>query len=809
MTGAVQPFDATLDNTAGFRRLADCLPTLCWVANADGYIFWYNRAWHEYCGTTPAQMEGWGWQSVHDPALLPAVLERWRAAIAGGTPFEMTFPLRGADGVFRPFLTRVQPVRDKAGQVARWFGVNTDVSPQQAAEDALRAERDRSRGILDSMGEGFMLLDHGFRILAVNAEGLRLNAGQNAGQAETLVGQVMWDAYPGAEDSEPGRLNKRAMAERVPVALEHLYAWPDGRRTWLDMRSYPVPEGLAVFYRDVTDRRGTTDRLRDSEARLNAVLDALPVSVVIADAAGRLLRDNAAHRTLWGAPPDIANWKQYGEYVGFWPDTGERVQAQEWGLARALLRGETIVNELVESQQFGTGERRFFLNNAAPIRDGDGTILGAVVAELDVTEARRAQAALRASEARLRELNETLERRVEEEVAQRARTEEALRQSQKMEAVGQLTGGLAHDFNNLLAGISGSLELLQSRLAQGRLGDLDRYLLAAQGAAKRAASLTHRLLAFSRRQTLDPRPTDLNRLVAGMEELVRRTVGPSTALEVVAAGGLWATMIDPGQLENALLNLCLNARDAMPRGGRLTVETGNRWLDERAAASRDLPPGQYVSLCVSDTGTGMPPEVAGRAFDPFFTTKPIGMGTGLGLSMVHGFVRQSGGQARIYSEPGGGTMVCLYLPRFHGVAVDAERPAGREGSAAPGHVAGETVLVVDDEPTVRMLVAEVLEDLGYTAIEASDGPSGVEVLRSDARIDLLISDVGLPGGLNGRQVADAGRAVRPGLRVLFITGYAENAVLGNGHLDPGMHVMTKPFAMTALATRIRAIMEAA
>ena len=284
----------------------------------------------------------------------------------------------------------------------------------------------------------------------------------------------------------------------------------------------------------------------------------------------------------------------------------------------------------------------------------------------------------------------------------------------------------------------------------------------------------------------------MNRLVAGMEELVRRTVGPSVEIEVVGAAGLWTTLVDPNQLENALLNLCINARDAMPDGGRLTVETGNRWLDEHTARTRDLPPGQYVSLCVSDTGTGMTPEVVRRAFDPFFTTKPIGMGTGLGLSMIYGFVQQSGGQAGIYSEVGQGTSVCLYLPRHYGEVTGDEPDA--ELAVAPRAEQGETVLVVDDEPTVRMLVTEVLEDLGYIAIEAADGPAGLQPLQSDARIDLLVTDVGLPGGMNGRQMADTARAIRPDLKVLFTTGYAESAVLGHGHLDPGMRVLVKPFA---------------
>jgi PAS domain S-box-containing protein len=384
--------------------------------------------------------------------------------------------------------------------------------------------------------------------------------------------------------------------------------------------------------------------------------------------------------------------------------------------------------------------------------------------------------------------------------------EEALRQSQKMEAVGQLTGGLAHDFNNLLAGISGSLELMQTRMQQGRFNDVERYMAAAQGASRRAAALTHRLLAFSRRQTLDPKPTDVNRLVAGMEEMIQRAVGPGIPVEVVGAASLWLALVDPSQLENALLNLCINARDAMPDGGRITIETANKWLDEHAARKLDMPEGQYLSLCVTDTGTGMPPEVIARVFEPFFTTKPIGEGTGLGLSMIYGFAQQSGGQVRIYSEVGQGTTVCLYLPRHYGAIVDESGEAKR--AELPRSEQGETVLVVDDEPTVRMLVSDILEDLGYTAIEAGDSAAGLKVLQSDVRIDLLVTDVGLPGGMNGRQMADAARVTRSDLRVLFITGYAENAVLGNGYLAPGMAVLTKPFTIEAMAARIRSMIEA-
>lgn len=392
-----------------------------------------------------------------------------------------------------------------------------------------------------------------------------------------------------------------------------------------------------------------------------------------------------------------------------------------------------------------------------------------------------------------------------QDVTEQRELQERLRQSQKMEAVGQLTGGLAHDFNNLLTGMSGAMEMMQVRLKQGRVNELDRYITAAQAASGRAAALTHRLLAFSRRQTLDPRPTDANRLIADMEDMIRRTVGPSVVVEVIGADALWAALVDPNQLENALLNLCINARDAMPDGGNLKIDTANIELDEADAAERDLPPGNYLTVCVTDTGTGMTPDVAARAFDPFFTTKPIGMGTGLGLSMIYGFARQSGGHVRIESEVGKGTLICLYLPRHYGAVAAAPRPAIPR--IEPLVASGETVLVVDDEPSVRMLVTDILDELGFVAIEAAEGAGALTVLRSDARIDLLVTDVGLPGGLNGRQVADAARAVRPNLPVLFITGHAEHAVIGNGPLDEGMAIITKPFSIDVLTNRIRDMVE--
>ncbi|KQN32956.1 ATP-binding protein [Sphingomonas sp. Leaf38] len=396
--------------------------------------------------------------------------------------------------------------------------------------------------------------------------------------------------------------------------------------------------------------------------------------------------------------------------------------------------------------------------------------------------------------------------RADEELEQ---VREALRQSQKMEAVGQLTGGLAHDFNNLLTAVSGGLELLKLRLQQGRYDQLDRYFEMAQSGATRAAALTQRLLAFSRRQTLAPKSVDAAALIAGMTDIIDRTLGPAIAVQVATAADLWEVLADAPQLENALLNLCINARDAMPEGGRLTIAASNVTLDASATVE-DLPPGDYVTMAVTDTGTGMSDAVIARVFEPFFTTKPIGQGTGLGLSMIYGFIRQSGGQVRIRSAVGAGTTVCLYLPRYLGVAapIETSDDAMSATLVEPDALHDKTVLVVEDEPAVRALITDILGDMGYRTIAVEDGPAGLHAMQYAAsqteRIDLLITDVGLPGGLNGRQVADACRDIRADLPVLFVTGYAANAAVGAGQLAHGMQVLTKPFTAAEFAARVNA-----
>ncbi|WP_163027323.1 PAS domain-containing hybrid sensor histidine kinase/response regulator, partial [Pseudomonas viridiflava] len=596
-----------------------------------------------------------------------------------------------------------------------------------------------------------------------------------------------------------------------PATFEN---YAEAFKRWFDVRAVsvgdPADRQIAIIFSDVTERRNAQDRLRISEAvarqNVERVQLALAAGAIIGtwhwDVPGDSLTIDEAFSRAFGLDPALGHEGLTMEQVigSVHPEDRARLKA---AIDEAIKTGGAYAHQYRVRR--ADGKYYWIEANGRVDLAEDGTALSLPGVVIDVEGRRSVEAERDRATAALRALNETLEQRVAERTVELMQAEEKLRQSQKMEAVGQLTGGLAHDFNNLLAGISGALELIALRTSQGRWQETEKYILTAQGAARRAASLTHRLLAFSRRQTLDPRPTDVNMLMEGMGELIQRTVGPSITVETVSAVDVWPTLVDASQLENALLNLCINARDAMPNGGRITIETANVWMDPDTARAHEMSEGDYLSLTVTDTGTGMPPDIIAKAFDPFFTTKPIGQGTGLGLSMIYGFARQSGGQARICSAVGLGTSICIYLPRYHGSA-DKQAYEIDNTSAAPTQ-SGETILIVDDEPSVRMLLMDVLGGLDYSLIEAGDSIAGLKVLRSDVHIDLLITDVGLPGGMNGRQMADAGREVRPDLKTLFITGYAENAVIGGGRLGPGMEVLTKPFSIDTLAARVRELID--
>lgn len=691
---------------------------------------------------------------------------------------------RGAEGGpeehFLDFI--YEPTTDLSGAVSGIFVEGYDVTEAHRAVEALREREARLRLVIEGAKDHAILTTDLLGTITSWSAGAEAVFGWSA---EEAIGRNISITFTPEDRAAGVDVQELLTAARDGVAPdERWHVCKNGRHVFMNGSVHPLPpsaaghsEGFIKIARDETQRRQTDEALR----KLNADLER------------QVVERTQARGITWQVTPDLMGALNSQGYF----ETSNPAWKTLLGWSEAEV-AEMPIWELLHPDDLERTREGFALTqvgqpaikfpNRYRCKDGGYRWISWVgVPEegmvyctgRDITEERAAEAQL-------------------------AQAQEALRQAQKMEAVGQLTGGIAHDFNNLLAGVSGSLELLKKRLDEGRFDRVDRYIEAAQTSTVRAAALTQRLLAFSRRQTLDPRPTDINRMVSGMETLVRQTVGPAVQIDILLAEGLWLTKLDTSQLENALLNLSINGRDAMPDGGRLTIETTNIRLDARAAKPLDLPSGEYACLCVSDIGTGMPPEVASRAFDPFFTTKPLGQGTGLGLSMIHGFARQSGGQVRILSEVGQGTTVRLYLPRFVGGLEPTQTDAGELEIA---HGEGETVLVIDDEAAVRMLMVDVLRDAGYRVLEAEDGASALPILQGAERLDLLVTDVGLPGGLNGRQVADLARVSRPTLKVLFVTGYAEKAAVGSGLIEPGMGVVTKPFAMDDFAARVRAIIE--
>ena len=970
------------------------------------------------------------------------------AAAYAGQPTHMDrIPLRMLrrgfveDTVFSFFYA---PVRDGAGAVRGFLCGCTEITAQVAAERALEEERARLRAVLDGMGEGFGLLDRDFTILDVNAEAQRLD-----GRArEAITGRSHWEVHPGTEHSHIGDFYRRVLATGRPEELEHSYRWPDGRETWLRLRAFPVPEGLALFYGDVSARRAAEAAARESAERVALALDAgaiigtwvwdVPGDRFTADARfarsfgldparcaaglaleevtasihpddlarvqaaiGAALARGGAYSCEYRVRPQEGGWRWVTATgrvelspegralrfpgvlldsedrraaeaalreaeerlrlstelsdVGFWdvdpatdaiiwpprvkamfgithdgpitmadfraglhPEDAPAVLAAfeaatdparralydveyrtigledgvlRWVAARGrgifdevgrctrvlgtamditarkasesrlrrvldglfafvglleadgtlleanaaplraagLTPAEVIgrpfwdtpwwshdaavqarIREAVEQAAAGATPRfdvpvrvadgaLLMLDfQVAPLRDDAGAITHLVPSGVVVEERARAEQSLR-------ELNATLEQRVRDAVAEREQAEEALRQAQKMEAVGQLTGGVAHDFNNLLTVVKGNIDMAQRALAAAGADDARsrRALDNAMKGAERAASLTQRLLAFSRRQPLAPKALDLDRLVSGMSDMLHRTLGEVVRLEVVTTPGLWRVEADPNQLESAILNLAVNARDAMPRGGTLTIETANARLDAGYATQHaEVAPGQYVVLAVTDTGTGMPREVMARVFEPFFTTKEAGHGTGLGLSQVYGFTKQSGGHVKLYSEEGQGTTVKIYLPRLLAEAAPEEAepqaPALLEGTRRQ-----EVILAVEDDEDVRAYTVECLRELGYRVIEAADGAAALRAMeRLAGPVDLLFTDVVMPG-MSGRELADAARGRQADLRVLYTSGYTRNAIVHGGRLDAGVEMLPKPFTFAALAQAVR------
>lgn len=537
--------------------------------------------------------------------------------------------------------------------------------------------------------------------------------------------------------------------------------------------------------RALADSRSALAR---SESELRLIADAMPVLIAFVDRSMHYRFANRAYEHWFGLPVGEVIGRHIGDVVG------TRVWEERKPIMQQVLAGEERVFEI--SWPTPEGRRRDCEVRYSPRRAVDGTVDGFHVFVTDITAARQALEASRQNAQELESVVAERTRELEAQMAAREASEAALRQSQKMEAIGQLTGGIAHDFNNMLTGILSALDIIRMRLDMGRVDDLERFLDTATTSSQRAAALTQRLLAFSRRQSLDARQVEVKALIEAMQPLLRSSLDESVRIRIeVAAEPLHATL-DSNQFESALLNLAINARDAMPKGGELVLRAFPLQVAEGERAT--VPAGQYAMVVVSDTGTGMPPEVVERAFEPFFTTKPIGKGTGLGMSMVYGFMQQSGGHIDIASAPGQGTTVSLFIPLVQEPAEQASAPVS--SPVAKGD--GQSILVVEDDPQVRMLVTVVLEDLGYNVVVVGDADAALPILASARPIDLLVSDVGLPG-LNGRQLAEIARQSRPQLPVLFMTGYAEKAQERAAFLDQGMSMIAKPFPLDAFSDAVR------
>ncbi|WP_085745511.1 PAS domain-containing sensor histidine kinase [Pseudomonas sp. R45(2017)] len=722
----------------------------------------------------------------------------------------------GQDSDFWLDLT-YSPIRDESAQVAGILVTAIETNErrrialelQQRSEDSLKAQRESEERLQLALAAtdavGTWDWDIGEDRFIADAHFAQLHGVDPALAGQLPISEYLHGVHP-EDRAMIARSIKHCITHGTEYAEEYRLLQANGELRWVFARGrcYKDHHGRPIRFLgaalDLTERKHTEQALRQSQTELQLIINAMPILISYVDHEERFRLNNAAYLDWYGLTPQELYGRTIREVIG-----------EEAYFLRAPYIAEALAGRPCSFSLYTPhrdGSQRHALMNYLPRHGADGAVNGFYIFVIDETERKKTEEALR-------NLNETLEERVsarteqlaqanqrlQNEMFERERAEDALRHAQKMEAVGQLTGGIAHDFNNMLTGIIGSLDLMQRYIANGRADEIGRFTDAAVSSANRAAALTHRLLAFSRRQSLDRKTLDVNELIHSLEDLIRRTKGDPIELKLRLADNVWPVSTDVSQLENALLNLVINARDAMPDGGELLIETANVYLDGNDITTLEpVKAGDYLMLAVSDNGTGMTPSVRSKAFDPFFTTKPIGQGTGLGLSMIYGFAQQSGGHVSLDSLPGQGTCVRLYLPRLY--ALEAELPAIEAVAEAPAVATGETVVVVEDDPAVRMLVMDLLKELGYRAHEAEDAKGALPLLESDLRVDLLVTDVGLPG-MNGRQMAEIARQHRPCLKVLFMTGYAQKAAERQGFLEDGMDMVAKPFSIEQLAGKIR------
>jgi PAS domain S-box-containing protein len=755
-----------------FRKLADNIPTLCWIADAQGYIVWYNRRWYEYTGKTAAQMEGWGWQSVHDPRNLAQVLERWRDAISSAQPFEMVFPIKGADGVFRPFLTRINPAFDENGAVTNWFGVNTDISLQVQAEDAFARSETKFRTLADAMPQMvWSALPSGF-LDYHNARWYEFT-GAPVGATDGHG----WTAMLHPDDSEPALATwRRSLETGEPYHVEYRLRHRSGEYRWVLCRAQAERDekgrllrwyGTCTDIEDIVQARNVLKRSRDElelaviartgERNLLAkIVETTDVMIMAFDLDCNILAINPAcanefHR-IYGLRPCIGD-----NILALLADRPEQQDAVRAALARGIA-GEDVT--FIAPYGDPARARSHYEVTYRALHNDSGERIGAFQFVTNVTERLRDQALL-------------------------AQAQAALLQSQKLEAMGQLTGGVAHDFNNLLTPIVGGLDMLRRRGVGGVREQ--RLIDGAYQSAQRATTLVHRLLAFARRQPLQTVAVDIGALIREMADLVAGATGQQVSLVVDIADDLPSAKADPHQLEMAILNLSVNARDAMNGAGRIGIVATRETVG--AGQIAQLKPGCYVRISVTDTGVGMDEATRARAIEPFFSTKGVGKGTGLGLSMAHGLACQLGGALTIESEPGVGTEVSMWLPETPHPAQPA--PDGPRMLAAMPR--SGAALLVDDEEYIRLSTADMLTELGFAVHEAASAEAALLAIDTGLQPDILITDHLMPG-MTGVELAYAAKLKRPAMKVLIVSGFAE----GDG-IDPSLPRLTKPFVQRDLA----------
>jgi PAS domain S-box-containing protein len=758
-----------------FRKLAENIPALCWIADREGYIYWYNAKWYEYTGTTASQMQGWGWQAVHDIRALPDVLDQWKAAISAAEPFEMVFTIRGADGVLRPFLTRIHPAFDAQGVVANWYGVNIDISLQVKAEDAAAKSEARFRLLADSMPQF---------VWSATADGAR------------DYHNARWYAYTGAPigacdghawidwvhpEDRDGALAALRDAYEAKTAYQSEYRLRSrsGDYRWVLAGGHPERDaegrvvqwyGACTDIEDIVQARLLMQRSRDEledlvrqrtgERNLLATLvERTDVMVMALDTQYRVLAINRANidafELIYGRRPKVGD-----NMLDLLADQPEQQSASHAAWARAIAGEEFTV---IDTRGSPTRARFDYEIKFRTLTNDAGERIGAFQFATDVTQRIKDQRTL-------------------------AQAQEALVQAQKLEAMGQLTGGVAHDFNNLLTPILGALDMLVRRKVGG---DREQRLIhGALESAERARTLVHRLLAFARRQPLQSVPVDVGGLVRGMADLIASATGPTIALTLKIADGPLMAKADSHQLEMAILNLAVNARDAMDGSGPLTISVTAESVETDHPTG--LKPMDYVRLCVSDAGKGMDEATVARAIEPFFLTKGVGQGTGLGLSMAHGLASQLGGALTIDSKPGAGAHIAIWLPQSAEAAISNESPEARDTQSAEAGV----VLLVDDEAHIRAITAEMLRELGFDVREANSPEAALSAVQAGLTPDILVTDHLMPG-MTGVELAYALQAILPTARALIISGFAEVE-----SLDASLHRLAKPFVQRDLATAL-------